>query len=51
MQPEFVLSQEQLGSDGRVIAVRGEVDLFTAPALKDALATRSRRRSTGLSST
>ena len=37
MQPEFVLSQEQLGSDGRVIAVRGEVDLFTAPALKDAL--------------
>jgi anti-sigma B factor antagonist len=37
MQPEFGLSQEQLSAGGRVIAVRGEIDLFTAPALKEAL--------------
>jgi anti-sigma B factor antagonist len=37
MQPEFGVSQESLSDGARVIAVRGEIDLFTAPALKDAL--------------
>jgi anti-sigma B factor antagonist len=34
MKPEFELNDEALGSGRHVIAVRGEVDLFTAPELK-----------------
>ncbi len=37
MQPEFALTQEPLPDGGLVIAVRGEIDLFTAPELKAAL--------------
>ena len=38
MPPEFSLSQESLDSERHVVAVRGEIDLFTAPELKSALA-------------
>ncbi len=38
MPPEFALSQESLDDDRHVVAVRGEIDLFTAPELKSALA-------------
>ena len=37
MPPEFSLSQESLDSERHVVAVRGEIDLFTAPELKSAL--------------
>jgi anti-sigma B factor antagonist len=37
MPPEFSLSQESLDSERHVVAVRGEIDLFTAPDLKSAL--------------
>ena len=37
MPPEFSLSQEPLDSERHVVAVRGEIDLFTAPELKSAL--------------
>ena len=37
MPPEFSLSQESLDTERHVIAVRGEIDLFTAPELKSAL--------------
>ncbi len=38
MQPEFALTQERLDGDRAVIAVQGEIDLFTAPEFKAALA-------------
>jgi len=34
---DFRLTPSPLGDDGSVIAVRGEVDLFTAPELKKAI--------------
>lgn len=37
MAPEFVLTEENLDSDRHVVAVRGEIDLFTAPDLKTML--------------
>jgi len=37
MPPEFSLSQEPLDAERHVVAVRGEIDLFTAPELKAAL--------------
>jgi anti-sigma B factor antagonist len=37
MPPEFSLSQESLDGERHVIAVRGEIDLFTAPDMKAAL--------------
>src|SRR5215216_883354 len=37
MPPEFSLSQESLDTERHVVAVRGEIDLFTAPELKSAL--------------
>jgi anti-sigma B factor antagonist len=37
MPPEFSLSKEPLDSERHVVAVRGEIDLRTAPELKAAL--------------
>lgn len=37
MAPEFALTEESLDGERHVIAVRGEIDLFTAPDLKAAL--------------
>lgn len=37
MPPEFALSQDQVDEERHVVAVRGEIDLFTAPELKSAL--------------
>jgi len=37
MAPEFVLTEESLDSERHVVAVRGEIDLFTAPDLKATL--------------
>ena len=37
MPPEFALSEESLDGDRHVVAVRGEIDLFTAPELKQKL--------------
>ena len=37
MAPEFVLTEESLDDDRHVVAVRGEIDLFTAPDLKTTL--------------
>lgn len=37
MPPEFSLTEESLNGDGHVIAVQGEIDLFTAPELKQKL--------------
>ena len=38
MPAEFALSEEPLGDGRHVVAVRGEIDLFTAPELKKTLA-------------
>ncbi len=38
MPAEFALSEESLGEGRHVVAVRGEIDLFTAPELKKMLA-------------
>ena len=38
MPAEFALSEEPLGEARHVVAVRGEIDLFTAPELKQVLA-------------
>jgi anti-sigma B factor antagonist len=38
MPAEFALSEEPLGEGRHVVAVRGEIDLFTAPELKQVLA-------------
>ncbi|WP_205697441.1 STAS domain-containing protein [Conexibacter sp. SYSU D00693] len=37
MAPEFGLSSEPADGDRHVVAVRGEIDLFTAPEMKSAL--------------
>ena len=37
MPPEFSLTEDALADDRHVIAVRGEIDLFTAPELKQKL--------------
>jgi anti-sigma B factor antagonist len=37
MAPEFALTEDSLDSDRHVVAVRGEIDLFTAPDLKATL--------------
>ena len=37
MAPDFALSQDQLDDQRAVVAVRGEIDLFTAPELKATL--------------
>ena len=37
MQPEFALTSERIEGDRQVIAVQGEIDLFTAPEFKVAL--------------
>src|SRR3954468_4120579 len=37
MPPEFSLTEDALDSDRHVVAVRGEIDLFTAPELKQKL--------------
>src|SRR5919202_3396063 len=37
MPPEFSLTEESLDGDRHVVAVRGEIDLFTAPELKQKL--------------
>ena len=38
MPPEFAITQHPIDADLNVIAVRGEIDLFTAPELKQVLA-------------
>jgi anti-sigma B factor antagonist len=38
MPPEFSLKQEPIDADRHVVAVTGEIDLFTAPELKSTLA-------------
>jgi anti-sigma B factor antagonist len=38
MPPEFALTEQSLDADRHVVAVRGEIDLFTAPEVKAALA-------------
>ena len=42
MAPEFALSEESIDDERHVVAVRGEIDLFTAPDLKSALGWRHR---------
>src|SRR3979409_1010792 len=37
MPPEFALQEDALDADRHVVAVRGEIDLFTAPELKQKL--------------
>ena len=37
MPPEFALTEEPIDSERHVLAVRGEIDLFTAPELKQKL--------------
>ena len=37
MPPEFSLTQEQIDDERHVVAVAGEIDLFTAPELKSVL--------------
>jgi anti-sigma B factor antagonist len=37
MAPDFALSQDHLDDQRAVVAVRGEIDLFTAPELKATL--------------
>src|SRR6058998_1092934 len=37
MPPEFALTEDPLDGDRHVVAVRGEIDLFTAPELKQKL--------------
>ena len=37
MPPEFAVSEEELSADRHVVAVRGEIDLFTAPELKQTI--------------
>ncbi len=37
MPPEFALTEDVLDEDRHVVAIRGEIDLFTAPELKQKL--------------
>jgi anti-sigma B factor antagonist len=38
MPPEFAVTEHPIDSERHVLAVRGEIDLFTAPELKQVLA-------------
>ena len=38
MSPEFAISEQPIDGERHVLAVRGEIDLFTAPELKQVLA-------------
>jgi anti-sigma B factor antagonist len=38
MSPEFAITEHAIDGDRHVLAVRGEIDLFTAPELKQVLA-------------
>jgi len=38
MTPEFALTSESLDAQRHIVAVTGEIDLFTAPELKTAIA-------------
>ena len=38
MPPEFAVNEEPIDAERHVVAVRGEIDLFTAPELKQVLA-------------
>ena len=38
MSPEFSITEHPIDSERHVLAVRGEIDLFTAPELKQVLA-------------
>ena len=37
MSPEFAITEQPIDAERHVLAVRGEIDLFTAPELKSAL--------------
>jgi anti-sigma B factor antagonist len=37
MPPEFALTEDTIDAERHVVAVRGEIDLFTAPELKQKL--------------
>ena len=37
MPPEFALNEDSIDAERHVVAVRGEIDLFTAPELKQKL--------------
>jgi anti-sigma B factor antagonist len=37
MPPEFALTEDSIDTERHVVAVRGEIDLFTAPELKQKL--------------
>jgi anti-sigma B factor antagonist len=38
MPPEFAITEQSIDAERHVLAVRGEIDLFTAPELKQVLA-------------
>ena len=38
MSPEFAITEHAIDTERHVLAVRGEIDLFTAPELKQVLA-------------
>ena len=38
MPPEFAITEQTIDAERHVLAVRGEIDLFTAPELKQVLA-------------
>jgi anti-sigma B factor antagonist len=38
MPPEFAVTEQPVDAERHVVAVRGEIDLFTAPELKQVLA-------------
>jgi anti-sigma B factor antagonist len=38
MSPEFAITEHSIDGERHVLAVRGEIDLFTAPELKQVLA-------------
>jgi anti-sigma B factor antagonist len=38
MPPVFAVTEEPIDADRHIVAVRGEIDLFTAPELKQTLA-------------
>jgi anti-sigma B factor antagonist len=48
MPAAFALSEQSLGEGRHLVAVRGEIDLFTAPELKTALATAIERGAAGV---
>lgn len=38
MPPEFAITEQTIDAERQVLAVRGEIDLFTAPELKQVIA-------------